>query len=241
MKQKYLIFSAIIMAFVYTSCIFSPSIKGNGNVVEQERAPGIFDEIKVSRGMNVYISQGETTKIVVKADENLLDVIDTEIMGGVLEITTNANIRKATVKKVYVTTPNLISAKAFAGSTIFSETPINTNKLEISASAGSTIKLEIHVDHTKVSASAGSSMTLKGVADNFKGKANSGSNIKAESLTTQNCEAKTNSGANIWITCKTKLIGDASSGGNIFYYGNPVDTDIHASSGGNVISKKNEI
>lgn len=241
MKQRYLIFSAIIMALFFTSCILSPSIRGNGNVVQEERTSGAFDKIKVSSGMNVYLSQGETSKVTVKADENLLDVIDTEIMGDVLEITSSANIKKATVLKIYVTTPHLISARAFAGSNIFSETIINTDKLEISASAGSNIKLEIHVDETKISASAGSNIMVKGEATNFEGKASSGSNIRAEKLTTLNGEAKTSSGANIWITCKTKLTGNASSGGNIFYYGAPRNTEIHHSSGGNVISKEDKM
>ncbi len=238
MKQKVLFLSAILISLITSSCIFSPSIKGNGNVEKQTRNVREFDEIKVSRGMNVYITQGDETKVVVEADENLLSHIETENDGGVLEISARSNIRHAKAKKVHVTTPNLLALKAFAGSNAYSEGTISTGQIEISASAGSNIKLELQAQKTKASASAGSNVTLKGTANSFEGKASSGSNIKAKDLTVESCEAKTSSGANIWITTEKSLSGSANSGGNIFYYGNPQNKDINRSSGGNVIEKE---
>ena len=221
----------------FSSCILSPSIRGDGNVVQETRTTDDFDEIKVSRGMNVYLTQGDITKVVVKADGNLLDVIETEVEGDILKVTCNSNIRKATEKKVFVTTPNLESIRCFAGSNVFSENTFSTEDLEISCSAGSNLKLNVRAENIESSASAGSNIKLEGSCKSFYGKANSGSNIKAEELVVKDCEAKTSSGANIWVTAENSLKGNASSGGNIFYYGNPGNTDIHKSSGGNVIKK----
>ena len=109
--------------------------------------------------------------------------------------------------------------------------------MEVSSSAGSNIKLEVKVEEINVSASAGSNIKLEGTAKSFTGKATSGSNIKAEGLSTADCIAKTSSGANLWITANNNFEGHSSSGGNIFYYGNPESTDINKSSGGNIIKK----
>ncbi|GAB1451269.1 head GIN domain-containing protein [Draconibacterium sp.] len=214
-----------------------PSIKGNGNVVEQTRKVKDFSKINVSRGMNVYISQGEFTKIVVKADENLLDAIETKIEGDELIIRATENIRSATSKKVYITVPNLEEIEASSGSNIFSETKLVFKNLEVSTSSGSNVTLEINSEKTDFSTSSGSNLILRGTANSFKGKASSGSNIKAEELTTENCESKASSGANIWITAKTDFSGDVSSGANIFVYGNPKNSNIEKSSGGNVLNK----
>lgn len=238
--MKNLVFlSAVIISLLISSCIFSPTIKGDGNVVEETRHTGDFETIKVSRGMNVYISQGEQTKVVVKADGNLLDVITTETKGDVLVISSKANIKKAKEKKVFVTTPNLVALRAFAGSNVYSQTKLKCHELEISASAGSNIKLKISANSSNVSASAGSNILLEGKVDRFYGKASAGSNIKAQKLISQKAEVKTSSGANIWITSIKSISGTSSSGGNIFYYGNPENTNINRSSGGNVINKKN--
>jgi len=239
MKQKITLLAIVIFAMlVTTSCIYTgPSIKGNGNVVEENRKTGDFKEVRVSRGMNVYISQGDFTKVTVKADENLLDAIETRIEGDALKVTSNTNIRSATVKKVFVTVPDISLIKASAGSNVFSETLINSKSLDLSSSAGSNMKLDVNTQNLDASVSAGSNIKLEGKTENFYGKASSGSNLKAEELTSKYCEVKVSSGANIWISVQEDLKAGASSGGNIFYYGNPGSTDINKSSGGNVIKK----
>ena len=239
MKQKILALASLFLIVAFSSsCIFiGPSIKGNGKVVEEKRKAGKFDEIKVSRGMNVYISQGDETKIVVKADENLLDLIETEVEGRVLKVTTNQNIRRATSKKVFITVPKLESIRSAAGSNVFSETVIECENMEVHSSAGSNIKLELTAKDLNVSASAGSNIKLEGTAKSFIVKASAGANIKAEGLKTNDCEVRVSSGSNIWITVKGDFEAHASSGGNIFYYGNPDHLNVENSSGGNIIKK----
>ncbi len=239
MKQKLPILAFFMMIlFAFSSCVFmGPSIKGNGNVVEQTRKIKDFSKIDVSRGMNVYISQGEVTKVVIKADENLLEAIETENEGEVLIIRATQNIRNATSKKVYITVPNLEEIEASSGSNIFSETKLVFRDLEVYSSSGSNVTLEINSEKTAFSSSSGSNIKLRGITNSFKAKASSGSNIKAEELSAENCEAKASSGSNIWITAKTDFSGDVSSGANIFVYGNPKNSNIEKSSGGNVINK----
>lgn len=239
MKRTIQIFSSLFFSLmILTSCIFmEPSLKGNGNVVEETRKTGSFDEIKVSRGMNVYISQGDETKVLVKADENLLDVIETRLEGNTLKITSKQNIRKATTKKVFVTTPNISSIKSSAGSNVYSETVLRTRNLSLSGSSGSNMKLNVSSEKMVVTVSSGSNIKLDGTTGSFSGKASSGSNLKAEELNSKDCSANVSSGANIWIGTKNNFEGEASSGGNIYYYGNPEFTDIKKSSGGNVIKK----
>jgi len=238
MKKVQVIAALILAVFFSTSCIYTgPSLRGNGNVIEENRKVGDFEEIIVSRGMNVYISQGDVTKVMVKADENLLDAIITRMEGDALKVTSNANIRTATIKKVFVTVPDIESIKTSSGSNVFSETVIRSKSLDLSSSAGSNLKLEVKTGKLEASVSAGSNIKLEGMTDYFYGKASSGSNLKAENLSSKNSELKVSSGANIWIKVKEELQAQASSGGNIFYYGNPEFTDIEKSSGGNVTKK----
>jgi len=235
MKQKILFLGLLSLSLIMNSCVLSPSIKGNGNVVEEERQQSDFDEIKVSRGMNVYISIGDDYKVVVKADENLLEYIETEVDGDALVIRSNANIRNAKSKAVYVTLPELEVVKATAGSNVYSENTLEVTDIDVAASAGANIKLALAADHVNASSAAGSNIFLEGKANSINAKANSGSNIKAGDLKCRKAELKVNSGANIWAFTSESLAAKASSGGNIFYAGQPSETDIHKSSGGNVI------
>ena len=238
MKRKILTFlSFALLSSVITSCILGPSVSGNGNVTKEQREVGSFEKIKVTRGLNVYLTQGDVPKIIVEADENLLEYIETEVDDEMLIITSSAMIRKSKSLKVHVTATDLSEIRATAGSNVNSKDLISSDDLEISGSAGSNIKLRINARDVEVSASAGSNITLEGNANDIELKASAGSNIKAEDLKTNECDAHTSSGANIWIKVEKEFDASASSGGNVFYYGNPKNTNIKKSSGGNVIQR----
>ena len=238
MKQSVFIFATLFLSVFFQSCLFiGPSVKGNGNVVEETRKAGPFEKISVSRGMNVYITQGESHRIVVKADENLLDAIETKIEDNTLKITTSENIRQSTSKKVYVTIPGISEIKSAAGSNVYSENTLETKALVIGTSSGSNMKLQVEAGELSVSSSSGSNVRLEGTAETFTGKASSGANIKAEDLRVTHCNATTSSGANLWISVGETFEGKASSGGNIYYSGNPKTVNLESSSGGNLIKK----
>jgi hypothetical protein len=234
MKNKFLFLFILLLPLFMQSCLLSPSIKGNGDVQQEERNVDNFNEIKASRGVNVYLSQGEETRVLVRADENLLDVIETEVIGDELIIRSTARVRNAESFKVFVTSPEYESIKSSAGSNVYSETEIVSDNLKVSASSGANITLEINSRDLEVSASSGSNVRLEGLARECSAHASSGANIKAEDLKTKNAELKVSSGANTWISVDNDLKAEASSGGNIFYGGEPSQTSINKSSGGNV-------
>jgi hypothetical protein len=235
MKKLLTAIAVTAIPFLFQSCLFlGPPIRGNGNVVEETRDVADFSKIRTSSGTNVYVSQGDTQKVMVKADENIVDVIETEVRDGVLNVTITNPIRKATSNKVYVTVKYLEKATAFAGSNIYSETVLKAGKLELRSSAGSNLKLEVSTKELIVSATAGANVFLEGETESLEASASAGSNIKAEGLQAKNCQTRVNSGANIYITVTDELDAKASSGGNIFYSGNPKSTNINNSSGGNV-------
>lgn len=235
MKKAAVILFVVVLTAILSSCYFPGSIKGNGNVVEEQRELKEFSKISVSRGMNVYIVQGTTEKVVVKADENLLKVIDTYVDHGTLKVTALKGIRNATSNKVYVTVTDLEYLKSTSGSNVFSEDSLHFENLEIKSTAGSNIRLTLSADKLSISAAAGSNIFLNGITKSVIMKASSGSNIKAGDLQAENCDAKVSSGANIWIKTQNELTAKASSGGNLFYSGEPNPLRVTKSSGGNVI------
>ena len=235
MKKKIIYLSLFLFPLLFSSCIFTPSIRGNGHVVEEERNVDDFDGIKASRGINVYITQGSETKVLVKADENLLDVIETEVEDDVLIVRSTAMVRNAESFKVFVTVPELEMIKASSGSNVYSENELKSDELETETSSGANITLEINVENLSAGASSGANLRLKGQAKEITARVSSGANIKAEDLKTRDAELKASSGGNIRISIQRQLRASASSGGNIHYSGQPSESDINTSSGGNVI------
>jgi hypothetical protein len=217
-NTSYRFIGILFIATIFTSCgldIFN-GVVGNSNVVITERTiKADFSGIKVSTGIDLFIRQGSTNAITVEADENLHDLIITEVKEGILKIYTDKNIWKAKARKVYVTIENLTLLKASSGSNVKSESVINTNEIYIDASSGASIDIEV-------------------VAKSAVTEASSGSSINAYKLKSTNANASASSGASINIYASKNMDAKASSGGAIDYTGNPTKISKEASSGGSI-------
>lgn len=99
--------AGLIISIMLMSCQFNSNfgmgVKGNGNVETVERNINAdFDAIKVSRGLDVYLTQSDDISIEVEADQNLHDIIMTEVENNVLRIYAEESIHFASSKKVMV-------------------------------------------------------------------------------------------------------------------------------------------
>ena len=238
MKKINIQFLAILfIAAIFTSCgsnMFNGAV-GNRNIVTIERTiKADFTGIKVSTGIDLFIRQGSTNAITVEADENLHDLIITEVKEGILKIYTDKNIWKSKARKVYVTIENLTLLKASSGSNVKSESVINTNEIYIDASSGASIDIEVVAKSAVTEASSGSDVKIKGTTINHTARASSGSSINAYKLKSTNANASASSGASINIYASKNMDAKASSGGVIDYTGNPTKISKEASSGGSI-------
>tara|TARA_B110000858_G_scaffold105653_1_gene120872 strand:+ start:9869 stop:10594 length:726 start_codon:yes stop_codon:yes gene_type:complete len=238
MKKINIQFLAILfIAAIFTSCgsnMFN-GVVGNRNIVTIERTiKADFTGIKVSTGIDLFIRQGSTNAITVEADENLHDLIITEVKEGILKIYTDKNIWKSKARKVYVTIENLTLLKASSGSNVKSESVINTNEIYIDASSGASIDIEVVAKSAVTEASSGSDVKIKGTTINHTARASSGSSINAYKLKSTNANASASSGASINIYASKNMDAKASSGGAIDYTGNPTRINKEASSGGSI-------
>lgn len=237
-NQLQLIGVFAVLSILLSSCWFlGPSVKGNGNVTEEIRQVDHFDRIKVSRGMNVYITQGSPAKVVVIADNNLHEVIETEVEGGVLKVTISEKIRWAKEKKLMVTAEELSGVETTSGANVWSQNQILSENLELKASSGANLTMEINAKFLSADCSSGANIILSGVAKEAELETSSGANLKGEELKAYQCKMRASSGGNVSSTVVEKLDASASSGGNIVYFGEPTSTDINTSSGGNIHRK----
>ncbi len=214
-----------LLSFFLSSCVFDmgfgPGKKGNGVVEEEKReVTENFTEVSAAEGIDVYVSQGSDFEILVEGDENIIDLIATDISNNRLRVHAEENIGRAT-KKVYVTLPQITELRASSGADLKSRTELTADNLELSASSGSLIALELRANQVDADASSGADIKLDGSADELFADASSGANIRARDFEVRICTAGASSGANISVNVEENLTADASSGANINYTGEP--------------------
>lgn len=219
---------ALIMALLLSSCgfdinigDFGTGVKGNGDVVTENREiTDDFTEVSASEGIEVFVTQADDFEISVEADENVIDLIGTDIKNGKLRIHAEENIGRAT-KKVYVTLPDVSALHGSSGAHLTTENTIKSDRLEIDGSSGTLMDIDLQVAEVEIDASSGANLDISGSSTKTYVDGGSGANINAKKLMTKNCNAQASSGSNISINVSDKLTADASSGGNISYSGDP--------------------
>ena len=148
-RANYKILTLLFIATLFSSCAVDMfnRVNGNRNVVTEDRSTKEeFTKIKVSAGLELYISQGSKNQITVEADENLQEIIITEVNNGVLKIYSEKNIWKAKSRKIFVTIKNLEAISATSGAAIYTEESLILNNLNINATSGAEINISIEVN-----------------------------------------------------------------------------------------------
>ena len=251
-------FTAFLFLTTSSSCGIDMlnRIEGNNNVISIKRDINEdFTKVKVSTGIELIIDQGNEVSLTVEADENLHDIIITEVEDGKLKIYTEKNIWRSASKKVYLTVNTIEELKASSGSNLTTSNVLKATDLNVSSSSGAQVAIEvtavnftsstssgasanIDVNATSVvsSSSSGSNMKIKGETTIHTTNSSSGSSINAYKLVSQNVTAKVSSGASISVHASSTIDGKASSGGSISFDGNPETITKKTSSGGSISS-----
>lgn len=221
----------IMIAFTGVGTVLASDETQNRNVKD-------FNAIKVSTGIDLYLSMGNEESVKIVAEDDIIDNIKTEVKNGVLHIYMKQNNSWFNwsgnkTRKAYVSVKELVALDASSGSDVETQNTLEGDKLEVKASSGSDVKLALHVKNFSIDNSSGSDARLSGRVKYLTAEASSGSDINASDLESLVCTAKASSGSDISLTVTEEIHAKASSA-DIVYYGNPKTKDIDESSGGDV-------
>jgi hypothetical protein len=210
---------------------------GNGNVVKEERKVTDFKAVTVSSGINLLVSQGSVPKVIVEAEDNLIQYIKTEVAGEVLRIgirQNNGSFHSHKQINVYVTAKELKAMEANSGSKLKTEGRIQAGEMKISASSGSSVIAEIACSSLDAGSSSGSSGIISGSAKSIEAEGSSGSSLIATDLKAEKGKVSASSGSAVMVHVTGEIKAHASSGGHITVTGNPSVRDTDSSSGGSI-------
>ena len=242
MKKFYLL--SIIGSFIagLTSCYFeggfNAGISGNGNVVEEIRDLDGFSGIQVSSGVDVFFSQGESFLVKVVADENLMDIIETEVRGSILVVgVERPGIRRAESKKVYVSLPELEHLKISSAGDCVGETPFKCGTLDIDISSAGDLRAELYADRIRLDISSSGDARITGEATDFDASLSSAGDLDAFDLKARNVTVDVSSAGSAKVYATGELRMNASSAGNIYYRGDARVVRSRSSSAGDIIEK----
>jgi len=202
-----------------------------------------FSGIKVSGGINVYLSQGDSYSLAVSAGETRYrDNIITEVKNGILVISyNNDHFRLGSGDKklrAYISFKTLESMEASGACDLIITGTLNANSMMIKLSGACDIKGPVIINDLNLNLSGASTVTISGTAQNLNLTASGASDVKNYDLVTQNCVAKLSGASDVRITVNNSISGSASGASTLHYEGNPDKRDVVTSGASSISQRK---
>jgi Putative auto-transporter adhesin, head GIN domain len=200
-----------------------------------------FNSIKISSGIDLFLSQSDNEAVAVSASENKYkEEIKTVVENNTLRIyyfgSRNWNKDKKKLR-VYVSFKNLESIDASAACDVQVAGVIKVPSLLINMSGASGFKGAVDVTNLKIDLSGASDVTIKGIAASVRIESSGASDVSGYDLITDFCTAKVSGASDVNITVNKELNASASGASDISYKGDAVIKDKHTS-GASSVGKK---
>ena len=206
--------------FLLTACANT-----SGDDGKRDRSVSDFTSLSVSSGIDVYLTQGNTEKLTIETKGIDEDRVVSEVRNGTLKLYVERsglggwNWGRNTYVKAYLTFRQLKNMQASGGADIFGQNQLSFNNLNLEASGGSDVKLDLRADDLNVSASGGADATLQGSARSLNAEGSGGADLDARKLSVETCNASSSGGSDVYVNASRELRMKASGGSDIYYYG----------------------
>jgi hypothetical protein len=207
------------VALLYESDVFggssSSSVKGSGVSASESRDVGPFGSIELAGSNNVVIRVGEQQSVVVRADDNLLDRVTTQVQSGKLVIgNTPGSFSTNSPMSVEVSVPRL-SALTLAGS-------------------GNIVVGGIKAANLTVTLPGSGTMTASGTTARLDVTVSGSGMVQFNRLVASNVQAVVSGSGTVFVTATESLDASVPGAGTIIYAGNPLDITRNISGTGTI-------
>jgi len=209
--------------------------KGDGNIITEQRDLTEFSQISLATSADIHFIQSDDYSVEIKASENLMSIIETEVVNSKLKIKRKNNtcLRGGNPIHIYISAPD-ISRFAISGSgNVEAKGLFVANNLELSVSGSGDFRFDsLDVDDIDISISGSGDMALFGIdtASTQKIKISGSGDISAFDLPVYHSTISIAGSGNCKIHAVDELDVKISGSGDVLYKGQPaVNSNISGS------------
>jgi hypothetical protein len=208
--MKYL-FLFVIGTMVFFSCRFigGKRIRGNGNVVTQERAISGFEGVENYGSFDITLIPSSTSSVKVEAEENLQQYIETYVDNNKLQIRqkNRYNLRPRREMRITVYGPVFTTITTNGSGNIVGHGLLNTNNGNVSLRVAGSGNIDVEMNASKVDGEiAGSgNIKVKGTSKEFEGGVYGSGNIWAANLQAEDSKVEIAGSGNVEVYATNNL------------------------------------
>ncbi len=236
--KKSILFVIVILSLNWSDVLAQnwKKVKGNGNVITENRSVGSFEGLEVAGSFDVYLIKGKEGDMTIQGDENLMEYLETEVNNGNLKIKWKKGYSINTRSNFTVTlSVEEINELSLSGSgKIEGKIPLKSDHFSTSVSGSGDLTLHIEANVLEVGVSGSGNMDLTGVVNEFDASVSGSGDIDAKNMKCKIANLKISGSGGAYLDVSDELVARVSGSGDIRYKGDPAKQDIKVSGSGNV-------
>jgi len=229
------VFSGSAQAWSWT--INSERVNGNGDIATEARDTGAFDGIALTGGFNVLIRQGAGNKVEIKADRNLLPLIETRVIDGskgrTLEISPKkgVNVHSATNPSLTIEMPALRSISVAGSGTVKVEA-MKTAGVDASIAGSGDIRFAgLDAERLGMKVSGSGDIVAAGRCASAQVTIAGSGDVKAADLVAEDVKVSIAGSGDAQVNATRRLNVSIAGSGDVKYAGSPEISSSVAGSG----------
>jgi hypothetical protein len=239
MKTNLISYAGIILLFfMVSSCTDEFIIRGNGIPDSEARLVNGFSSVASEGNFIVHITSGIQHQVIIEAESNLMEYIETEVNSGHLRIHTRGftSLRNRLPIEVYVTTPAL-KGIVQSGSGRITTGYFEAEAFNCVVSGSGSIETSVAASVVDAVISGSGHLQISGSSVRGNLLVSGSGKLNAEDLLVRDCDAKISGSGDIWTDVSRYLRAVVTGSGYVFYTGRPQVETVVSGSGG-IIQKK---
>ena len=196
------------------SSLFGKVLNGSGDLETVKIDVGSFSKVKSSGPFDIYVKVGPSQSVELTIDDNLVDLVEFEVRGKTLKISTEGSFRTRKDVRIDITVPEITSL-SLTGSGDIVVSGLKGEFFEFSLAGSGDMTAEGEVEVLEVS--------LSGSGD-----------IDTRDLMANEVEVELSGSGDIKVYARESFDGSVSGSGDIAFYGDPEQVDRRVSGSGSI-------
>lgn len=202
MKNKFIIIISSLAFLFSCSDENKVDIIGSGNIIEDTRMLSSFNSVTIDGIIDISITQGQSPSVIVKADDNVIDQIITEVTNDNLNIELVSGNYNNVSLEVQLVMPQIVMLNRAGTGQASLDNFNNISTLEIIKSGTGNIM-------------------MSGIGQNLDIEKDGTGSINGFGFEVDACDISSSGTGDIEITCLTSLTGSLNGTGDLLYKGSP--------------------
>ncbi len=199
-------------------------VEGSGNVVEETRAVQDFRRVRLAGFGRLHIQYGETESLRIKAEDNFMQYITTEVQNNELTIRWQKNIVPISQEPInfYLTVKSL-DAITLDGAGDIEASDVRAETFTVNANGAGNFEMQnLDAEILLVTLSGAGNVTVTGEATSQTVKINGVGRYQARSLKSEKAKVEINAAGSATVRVSKELDATINGAGSVEYYGNPI-------------------